>query len=78
MQNLSKINHNRKLSMVLELFSIEMQCHKSIFPDLYREKQGKTIRSSKVFLMWNRMFFLDAAVRKNYHKKETDRHIEFD
>ena len=72
MQNLSKINHNRKLSMALELFSIEMQFHKSIFPDLY--SFCKSIRSSKVSLIWNRIFFLDAALRERIiiKKKQTD------
>ena len=72
MQNSSKINHNRKLSMALELFSIEMQFHKSIFPDLY--SFCKSIRSSKVSLIWNRIFFLDAALRERIiiKKKQTD------
>ena len=58
--------------MALELFSIEMQFHKSIFPDLY--SFCKSIRSSKVSLLWSHIFFLDAALRERIiiKKKQTD------
>ena len=64
-QNLSKINHNRKLSMALHWNFLAQKCN--FIKASFRICTG-SIRSSKVFLMWNRIFFLlrCSSQRKNY------------